>query len=155
MHPVLERVADGFQHVLARPVVTIGRDPASAIEVPLVAVSRQHATVSRTDHGHVLRDLESRNGTFVNGVRATSEPVLRRDGDDVVIAGVETLRYVDPLATPSAPAVGRLSGVWIDPATDDRSRRTASPPAAPLSSARRLAHQVALGPSTPSQNRST
>lgn len=92
----------------------LGRGDGAEIVVAQTAVSRRHARVSRTPHGYTITDLGSSNGTFVNGTRIGTDPWPLRDGDEVVIGGVETLRVVDPMATPLAPAIGRLVGVWID-----------------------------------------
>lgn len=112
--PHLRRIVDGSQYPLIEIRSTIGRSEAT-VSLPLAAISRSHAVVERTPHGYVVRDLDSRNGTFLNGERLTASSRALRDGDEIVIGGVETLRFVDPQGTPVAPAIGRLIGVWIDP----------------------------------------
>jgi pSer/pThr/pTyr-binding forkhead associated (FHA) protein len=47
-------------------------------------VSRRHAEVWRTSEGVAIRDLQSTNGTFVNGHRITAVSLSPRD--DVTIA---------------------------------------------------------------------
>lgn len=111
----LKRIIDGDEIVLTETISTIGRQDDQDVSIDATAVSRQHAEVRRTGHGYLLADLDSRNGTFVNGERLGEDPHPLRDGDEIVIAGVETLRFIDPLATPMAPAIGRLTGVWVDP----------------------------------------
>lgn len=95
--------------------LVLGRVEPADIVLPLSAVSRRHALVRRTPHGYTIVDLASSNGTFVNGTRIGGDPWPLRNGDEVVVGGVETLRIADPMATPLAPAIGRLVGVWIDP----------------------------------------
>lgn len=51
-----------------RAVVTIGR-AGSDVELENPVVSRRHAVIERYGDGHVLRDLRSMNGTFVEGQR--------------------------------------------------------------------------------------
>ncbi len=111
----LLRAVDGEYLAIDRSVVVIGRDESAQIQIPLSAVSRAHAQIERTGHGYVLRDLGSRNGTWVNGVRIDRDGCPLRDGDEIVVGGVEHLRFLDPMATPAAPPIGRLTGVWIDP----------------------------------------
>ena len=61
---------------------TIGRDPANVIAIIDPSVSRKHCLLRREEDGRFLvRDLESRNGTLVNGV-ATKEQWLRH-GDEI------------------------------------------------------------------------
>lgn len=109
--------ADGTHHVLDLTTTTIGRDPAHPVCVPISAISRAHAEIERTPHGYVIRDLDSRNGTFVNSVRVDRGGLPLRDDDEIVLGGSVSFRFVDPMATPMAPAIGRLVGVWIDPDT--------------------------------------
>ena len=113
----LRDAADGTYHVLDLTTTTIGRDPAHPVCVPIPAISRAHAEIERTPHGYAIRDLDSRNGTYVNSERVGPTAVPLRDADDIVLGGAVSFRFIDPMATPMAPAVGRLTGVWIDPAT--------------------------------------
>lgn len=101
---------------LAATETFIGRTDECDIALAHSSISRRHCAVTRSTHGWTLRDLDSSNGTWINGERI-EEPYPLRDGDEIVLAGVITLRFVDPQATPAAPAIGRLSGVWIDPET--------------------------------------
>ena len=85
----LKRVADGDEIVLDGSVSRIGREGDQEIAIDANAVSRQHAEIRRTGHGYLIADLESRNGTFVNGERLGEDPQPLRDGDEIVIAGEE------------------------------------------------------------------
>ncbi len=65
---------------LERPVITIGRDPASDLVLQDNLASRRHAQIRREEGEAVLHDLKSVNGTFVNRVRITG-PWPIRPGD--------------------------------------------------------------------------
>lgn len=67
--------------------VIIGRDPSCGQVVNLPLVSRTHARLSRSKSGYVLEDLETVNGTYVNGQRLDKPQVLN-PGDLVQIGGV-------------------------------------------------------------------
>lgn len=98
---------------------TIGRSEDAGVTIALSAVSRHHALLNVAGGLCELVDLGSTNGTAVNGVPlAANTPQPLRDGDEIVVAGVAALRFIDPMATPIAPRIGRLTGVWIDPDTD-------------------------------------
>ena len=97
--------------------MVIGREADCDIAIAAQAISRRHARISRASHGWMLEDLDSSNGTFVNGERLETTAQPLRDGDEVVLAGRISLRFSDPQATPMAPAIGRLVGIWIDPDT--------------------------------------
>lgn len=59
---------------------TIGRAPSNSICIPDGSVSSSHARILRSAEGFVLEDLQSRNGTFVNGERVEGKRLLT-DGD--------------------------------------------------------------------------
>ncbi len=59
----------------------IGRAPENGLTVPDGSVSSKHARIVRTDDGFVIEDLQSRNGTFVNGERLVEGQRKLSDGD--------------------------------------------------------------------------
>lgn len=62
------------------PVYTIGRRKDNAIVVPNAKVSGQHARLIQcTATSFVLEDFDSKNGTFVNGVRITRKVIDQKD----------------------------------------------------------------------------
>jgi hypothetical protein len=66
---------------------TLGRSEDNQIQISTAGVSRHHAQVVATASGFVLADLQSQNGTFVNGERVTEWALT--DGDRVTIGDVE------------------------------------------------------------------
>jgi len=81
----------------------IGRSPHNTIALPNESVSRAHAVVQFTDSGSCyLYDLDSRNGTLVNG-RRVSVPTMLRDGDRITI-GPYTLGFVHEQPAQVTPA---------------------------------------------------
>lgn len=95
----------------------IGRAFTCDLVVDVGALSRRHVAVTRRGGVCRIRDLASRNGTFVNGDELGESEHLLVDGDVVVLAGTLRLIFRDPMATPMAPRIGALSGIWIDPDT--------------------------------------
>ena len=69
---------------LVKDETVIGRVPGNDLVVADPFVSRQHAKIQRRDAEFVISDLESSNGTYVNGERLTGPHVLQ-PGDDVRI----------------------------------------------------------------------
>ncbi|MFA6955226.1 MAG: DUF4388 domain-containing protein [Thermoanaerobaculia bacterium] len=57
---------------------TIGREPGNGIQVPDSSVSGLHAKIRKTSDGYLLEDINSRNGTYVNGERIQSR-LLKSD----------------------------------------------------------------------------
>src|SRR4051794_31433809 len=77
----------------AHPTIRIGRAPDNDLAFDDILVSRHHAELSLAPDGSVLvRDLESSNGTFLNGRRIESEPVA--SGDFIGVGG-QTLQVRD------------------------------------------------------------
>src|SRR5689334_5707662 len=56
-------------------VIEIGADPACGLQLSDKSVSRRHASVAVGKDGIVIRDLGSKNGTLVGGVRITEARV--------------------------------------------------------------------------------
>jgi pSer/pThr/pTyr-binding forkhead associated (FHA) protein len=80
--------------------MTIGRKPHNDIQIENLAVSGEHAAVTTLLNDSFLEDLDSTNGTLVNG-----QPVKRhvlRHGDEIEI-GRYVLKYVNPHASEEAP----------------------------------------------------
>jgi Nif-specific regulatory protein len=63
--------------------VTIGRDDGNALSVPDPALSRRHCVIEAAHGRLVIRDLESRNGVFVNGCPIGERTLA--DGDQIRI----------------------------------------------------------------------
>lgn len=53
---------------IAGSEVLIGRDDDAGIRIGSDDVSRQHCLLTPHEHGVTVRDLDSRNGTFIDGV---------------------------------------------------------------------------------------
>lgn len=66
---------------------SIGRANENSIAITDGSVSSKHARILRTEEGFVLEDLQSRNGTFVNGEKLDA-PRLLTDGDLIRVGKV-------------------------------------------------------------------
>ncbi|MAI30979.1 MAG: diguanylate phosphodiesterase [Rhodopirellula sp.] len=89
-------IADGqnFQEVhINRPGFRIGRRFNCDLQLTWATVSGTHAEFNTgADDRLVLRDLDSTNGTFVNGKRISGEVVLKED--DIVQLGASEFRVL-------------------------------------------------------------
>ena len=88
---------------LSEAAVTIGREASNGIAVSDPSVSRKHCQVDWQDGRFRVRDLESRNGTLVNGT-AVEEHWLQH-GDEIA-AGDSSFLFL--LEDDSAPAPGSV-----------------------------------------------
>ena len=76
-------------HELAEELITVGRGPDNAILIDHPSVSGRHAQLQRVGDIYRLKDLDSTNGTQVNGQRV-NETALRF-GDRIRFGKIEAL----------------------------------------------------------------
>jgi pSer/pThr/pTyr-binding forkhead associated (FHA) protein len=69
------------------PVCVVGRDPSATLRLEEDSVSKLHARLQLTDEGFEIEDLESSNGTFVNGRRVHGRAPIR-SGDLIRVGAV-------------------------------------------------------------------
>lgn len=94
----------------------IGRDPRCDLVVEDKRTSRRHCVILRVGDGkYILRDLESKGGTFLNGERIKEKPLAW--GDRIKIADLDAifvlgdLKGESPKAEPKA--ANRTSGINV------------------------------------------
>lgn len=61
------------------PRVVVGRSSRSDFRLPSHAVSRMHCLFNWSEQGWILRDLVSKNGTYVNGNPITTKRIEEFD----------------------------------------------------------------------------
>lgn len=89
----------GMRWPLSREPVTLGRAPDCDIVLPERQISRYHVRIEWDADGYVLRDLGSKNGTFVNGERVRGQLYRLRDGDEISLATTLQVGFVAGEAT--------------------------------------------------------
>jgi serine phosphatase RsbU (regulator of sigma subunit)/pSer/pThr/pTyr-binding forkhead associated (FHA) protein len=98
-------IKNGLQkdtEVALKAAMIIGRGASADLSLPDAGVSRRHASLSLRDADWVLEDLNSANGTVVNGWRV-QKPTALKDGD-VIGVGSVFIEYSrrDPAPPPSS-----------------------------------------------------
>ena len=81
--------------------LAIGRDSANDIVIDHPLASRRHARLEYDSNGYAVRDLDSTNGTFVNGERVEGQRFLHNQ-DRIWVADTEII-FNDPEATQKGP----------------------------------------------------
>ncbi len=84
-----------------RPTLAIGRDGANDIIIDHPLASRRHARLEHNENGYFVCDLESTNGTYLNGERIEGTHPLHNQ-DRIWIADTEIV-FNDPEATQKGP----------------------------------------------------
>jgi len=80
---VVERTAQKVYDI-DRPVIRIGREIGQDVVIDNVAVSRHHAEIRLLDQQWFVRDLDSGNGTLLNGRRFAGLAPIKR-GDEISV----------------------------------------------------------------------
>lgn len=102
---------------LTDPETIIGRDEAAKIRVATHEVSRQHTLLIITPAGLLVRDLSSRNGTFINGVPIAEETIL--NPGDTLSVGPMTFELEGGEVAPAPAATTKSTTRKKDPKASD------------------------------------
>src|SRR5258708_19168399 len=108
--------------------IPLGRDPTNAVPLNDLSVSRKHCLFRREEERCQVRDVESRNGTVVNGT-AVKEQWLRH-GDEIVVGDsvvlflleddervlpVSRVEFDDGARTADTEVIHPKEGVYLQP----------------------------------------
>lgn len=104
----------------------LGKSSSSDVIIDNPYVSRRHAQISRDKDGYLIRDLGSKNGTFVNGFQLKGRDHRLNNGDRIEF-GVDqvVLKFQQWGTTVTLPPINQSTGdgllvdkhtrdVWID-----------------------------------------
>ena len=97
---VIQGRDQGTRFRLDEAAVTIGRGASNAVQLHDTEVSREHAQLRRHDNVFIIRDLNSSNGTYVNGRQVKEQELASGDqlqlGRTLLLyTGVTEGRYED------------------------------------------------------------
>jgi DNA-binding response OmpR family regulator len=125
--------AQQTEWLLEKDDYLIGSEPPADLVVPLSRVSRQHARIIRDGRGYAIRDLDSRNGTFINGKPIGADLQPLKDGDQIGLGGTIALRFHDASSGAAEEQLDSRSGVWVDESIQEAwvDGRRIAPPLSP------------------------
>ena len=72
---------------LETSIIKIGRDSTADLRIPDLYISRLQAEIYYEHEKWFIRDIQSKNGTFVNDVKIGMDPVQLKDGDKISFSG--------------------------------------------------------------------
>ena len=84
--------SQNVRYLLDEPSVSVGRSMKADILLDDPTVSRRHALFTKVGGAYVLKDLDSLNGTYVNGARIDSLEL--HSGDSIMIGRFKMLFYL-------------------------------------------------------------
>lgn len=106
----------GKRFEINSPRVELGRDSDNDFQIHDTEVSRHHAAISTSQEGLELKDLDSSNGTYLNGERIAIQRL--QNGDRVQLGRTLMIFSSDSLATLGTEIDPQVSIVRADPAND-------------------------------------
>ena len=89
---VMSGGSTGYVHKLALGGNVIGRAPTAELRIVDDGISREHARVRHDGDALFVEDLDSRNGTFLNGERIAAAARLK-EGDKIQVGRTTVLRF--------------------------------------------------------------
>jgi Nif-specific regulatory protein len=96
----------GSTFPLDKDQISIGRESASGISLAHSSVSRRHCLIKRSNGDFVISDLDSFNGTFVNGVPIKEQTLVH--ADQIKIGSIALLFLSDEGEDPSSSNLVQL-----------------------------------------------
>ncbi len=90
---VIRGVDQGSRFELTEATIRLGRDPSSTIVLHDTEVSRHHAEIRRINGDYAISDLNSSNGTYINGRRIRHQTLAT--GDQLQV-GSTLMLYTGP-----------------------------------------------------------
>ncbi|MBC7661738.1 MAG: HD domain-containing protein [Chitinophagaceae bacterium] len=90
---------------------SIGRDPTNTVVIRDTESSRHHIRIKRRGRLFILEDLESRNGTYINGDRVINSTL--NNGDKILVGSTE-LTFISPDSSIHIPTDIRQFDMQMD-----------------------------------------
>src|SRR6187402_2670553 len=109
---------------LTKDRTTLGRRPYNDIVIDNLAVSGEHAVLQMTGNEVYMEDLNSTNGTYVNG-KAVKKQLLQNS--DTVEIGKYKIKYINEVAGPTFEKTMIIKAGTVMPPPPARADAAAAP----------------------------
>jgi len=98
MPEIIVKLGDNvvYRYSFDKDIISVGRSRDNDIVIENLSVSRNHARIRNQDGKYILTDLNSANGTLVNGMRVTKTEI---QDEDVITIGKHTLEFLTKALT--------------------------------------------------------
>jgi predicted component of type VI protein secretion system len=120
----------GKTYKLSLEKTTIGRSDANVLAIRHDSVSSRHCEILVHGREVIVRDRDSSNGTFVDGVRLRNQQTAVKSGQTIRFGAVEALLEINPF-NPLEQHTDMTAIVTHARAMRDQRRARANPPADP------------------------
>ena len=91
------------EFALDRPAIVVGRDANCDIQIDNLGISRTHCQFIRRGAQYLVQDMNSSNGTYVNGQKVGEQ--FLSDGDEILVGKHTLVYHAFGTAEPSGPPV--------------------------------------------------
>jgi two-component system, NtrC family, sensor kinase len=115
---VIRGADQGNRFELTESTIRLGRDPSNTLQLHDTEVSRHHAEIRVADNEYSISDLNSSNGTYVNGQRIRHQTLA--SGDQIQL-GSTLMLYTGP-AEETQEDLAKIVRIGAPAEPDDRSR---------------------------------
>jgi HD-GYP domain-containing protein (c-di-GMP phosphodiesterase class II) len=102
--------------IIAWPA-SIGRDSSASIPIDDIRASRYHARIKKRDRLYVIEDLQSKNGTYLNGDKISNAVI--HSGDKILIGDTEIVFMTPEAQVDIAHELADLENIAGLPDVDD------------------------------------
>ncbi|MFN5417599.1 MAG: FHA domain-containing protein, partial [Flavobacteriia bacterium] len=100
-------IIDKFKN---KTIITIGRSPKCDVVIDHSSISREHASIEKKSNNvYILKDLNSLNGTFLNGAKISS--TVKIGNDDTIFIGRYKLSLTGETSDLSNEVAIRIEGI--------------------------------------------
>jgi hypothetical protein len=80
---------------LMNPTESLGRSPGNTIRLDVETISRYHFSIIHKDNQITLADMDSQNGTYVDGIKVPNgESVQLRGGEEILIGELRLIFHI-------------------------------------------------------------
>ena len=103
---VIEKGKPTHSHLFQKNLVVVGKHPSSDLQLENSLVSRQHALLRIVEQSMEFEDLESTNGSFLDGRRIKTEAL--KNGDQVNVGPYSLTFNLDGNSCTSRASTGSI-----------------------------------------------
>jgi len=103
----------GKENVFDLDEISLGRDPSCNIVFDEIEVSRHHARIYKSNNEYFIEDLNSTNGTYINGQPVKKQEIIQ-NGDLITLGDSVVLEFStdDPLLSRPFHGISRKKSVY-------------------------------------------
>jgi diguanylate cyclase (GGDEF)-like protein len=113
--------SNGQVHSIDGSELVIGRSASANVQLPDEGISRRHALLMHARGHYFIQDLESSNGTFLEGRRVRRAPLM--EGDLIQLGPHATFRFCMMDAKQERAMMRLYEETTVDPLTGAHNRR--------------------------------